>query len=116
MDLGELLNFHPNRANKRPFEDITPSPSHKQPRRSHKYPPTPAHSLGKSVPISESATSVPHPVASQEKEEAPVEEKRGNYIHSPLYSDSSSSVFFSIKSVFFSSIKPLLMTGNFYYA
>ena len=53
MDLGELLNFHPSRATKRPLEPFSPSPSpsHKQHKRSHKYPPTPGHSLGKPIEL-----------------------------------------------------------------
>ena len=83
MDIGELMNFHPNRANKRPFEDFSPSPSHKQPRRSYKYPPTPAHSIRKPVPVSPRAAPVPSPVPSpvsrpvSTHEEAPVEENKG---------------------------------------
>ena len=78
MDLQELLNFQPSRASKRPLEVLTPSPSpsHKQPRRSHKYPPTPGHSLGQPIKLSDISSPVIQLNAAPVKE-IPVVENTG---------------------------------------
>ncbi|KAI6654042.1 Beta-catenin-like protein 1 [Oopsacas minuta] len=79
MDLQELLNFQPSRATKRPIEVLTPSPSpspsHKLQKRSYKYPPTPAHSLGKPIKLSHisSPAVLLSPVSDKEP---PVEENK----------------------------------------
>ena len=83
MDLQELLNFQPSRASKRPLEVLTPSaspspsPSHKQPRRSYKYPPTPGHSLTQPIKLSDISSPVIVQPTSAPVKEIPVVENTG---------------------------------------